>query len=103
MEFNKLVKDRLCVVLDKYNYQLSDERKNVLCFESPTLQIRFIFDERDLSLLVQLVAPKNIIISLTDYLIKNALGLDLKLQKVTQEVFFRRCRSYFLTCNTSGN
>lgn len=54
MEFNTLVKTHLLPVLQKYAFEISEESKNIVCFQSSVMQVNLAFNDFDKSHLFEI-------------------------------------------------
>lgn len=97
MEFNALVKTRLFSILQKYDFELVEESKNVLRFQSPILKLNIAFNQYDRSFLVEIGKREDTLYSLNDNVVKEILNSSLSVEQVTPEIFVQNLFTLFST------
>jgi len=97
MEFNILVKTILFPILQKYGFEIVEEFKDVIRFQSPVVKINLVFNNREMSHLVEIGEPGKTLYPLTDHSIKLFFGLELPIEHVTSEIFAQNLSLLFET------
>lgn len=87
MEFNKLVRTQLYPILQKYGFEIAEEFKNIVRFQSSVIKVNVVFDDYDKSHLVEIGKQGETVYPLNDNAIKNLFSSQLSIEQVTSEVF----------------
>lgn len=97
MDFNALVKVHLFPVLQKIGFEMAEESKNILRFQSSVMKVNIAFNQYDRSFLVEIGKKNDMLYPLNDYAIKKVFDSSLSVEQVTQEVFVQNISSLFET------
>ncbi len=87
MEFNNLIKSQIFPILKKYGFEIVEEFKNILRFQTSEIKLNIGFNEYDRSFLVEISMQDDTFYPLNDYAIKELFISSLSVEKVTPEIF----------------
>lgn len=97
MEFNTLVKARLFPILQKYGFEIAEEFKNILRFQSSVMKVNVVFNQYDRSFLIEIGKQDNELYPLNDYVVKELFHSSLSVEQVTPEIFVQNLFALFCT------
>ena len=97
MEFNTFVKMQFFPILQKYGFEIVEEFKNILRFQSSIMKVNIVFNEYDKSCFVEIGKLGEILYPLNDNVTKKLFNLSLSLEQVTPEVFVYNLSILFRT------
>ncbi|MBP7210590.1 MAG: hypothetical protein KBA02_05285 [Paludibacteraceae bacterium] len=97
MEFNMLVKAQIFTILQKYGFEIAEERKNILLFQSSGMKVNIVFNRYDRSFLVEIGKQDNELYPLNDYVVKELFHSSLSIEQVTPEIFVQNLSIIFET------
>jgi hypothetical protein len=95
MEFNTLVKSHLSPILQNCGFQLVEETKNILLFQSPAMEVNIVFNEYDKSHLIEIGRRGGTLYPLNNNAVKNILGSILPIEQITIEEFIKNIAILF--------
>ena len=82
-----LVKAQIFTILQKYGFEIAEERKNILLFQSSGMKVNIVFNRYDRSFLVEIGKQDNELYPLNDYVVKELFHSSLSIEQVTPEIF----------------
>jgi len=98
MEFNTLVKTCLLPILQKYGFEVIEEFKNIVCFQSSVMKVNLVFNYYDKSHLVELGRQGETLYPLNDNAIKELGGSSAPpIEQVNSKVFIQNLSLFFET------
>ena len=97
MEFNTLVKTHLLPILQKYGFEIAEELKNIVRFQSSVMKVNLVFNDYDKSHLVELGRQGETLYPLNDSAVKELWGSALSIEQVTSETFVQNLSLLFET------
>lgn len=97
MEFNTLVKTQLFTILQKYGFEIAEEFKNILRFQSSGIKVNVVFNRYDGAFLVEIGKQDNELYPLNDYVVKELFHSSLSVEQVTPEIFVQNLSAIFCT------
>lgn len=98
MEFNTLVKTYLLPILQKYGFEVIEEFKNIVRFQSSVMKVNLVFNDYDKSHLVELGRQGETLYPLNNNVVKELWGASaLPVEQITSEVFVRNLSLLFET------
>lgn len=97
MKFNALVKTHFFPILQKHGFEIAEEFKNILKFQSSVMKINVVFNEYDNSPLVEIGKRGETLFPLNDNSIKELFNSSLTVEKVTPDFFVKNLSTLFET------
>ena len=70
MEFNTLVKTQLFPILQKYGFDIAEEFKNIIRFQSSAMKVNVAFDDYEKSNFIEIGRQNEVLHPLNDNAIK---------------------------------
>ena len=95
MEFNVLVKTQLFPILNKYGFDIIEEFKNIVCFQSSVMKVNVVFNDCEKSNFVEIGKQNEVLHPLNDNAIRVIFNSDLHIEKVTPEIFVQNLSVIF--------
>lgn len=95
MEFNKLVRTQLFPILQKYGFEIVEEFKNIVRFQSSVMKVNVVFNNYDKSHLVEIGKRGEALYSLNDNAVKELFSSELSIEQVTLEIFVQNLSLLF--------
>ena len=95
MKFNALVKTHLLPILQKNGFDLIEEYKNILRFESASTKVGIVCNDYEKSHLAEIGKQGEMSYPLNNDAIEFLFSLDLPIEQVTSEVFIRNLSLLF--------
>jgi hypothetical protein len=87
MEFNTLVRIQLLPILRKYGFEIAEDFKNIVRFQSTVMMVNIVFNNYDKSHLVELGRLGESLYPLNNNAIKVLFSSELSIEQVTSKVF----------------
>ena len=87
MEFNTLVRTKLYPIFQKYGFEIAEEFKNIVRFQSSVMKVNVVFNDYDKSHLVEIGKRGRGLYPLNDNVVKNLFSSQLSIEQVTSEIF----------------
>lgn len=98
MEFNILVKTQLLPILQMYGFEIVEEFKNIIRFQSSVMKVNLVFNDYDKSHLVELGRQGETLYPLNDNAVKELWGSSaLPIEQVTSKIFVQNLSLLFET------
>lgn len=98
MEFNTLVKTYLSPILQKYGFEIAEEIKNIVRFQSSVMKVNLVFNDYDKSHFVEIGRQGETLYPLNDNAGKELWGSSaLPIEQVTSKVFVQNLSLLFET------
>lgn len=97
MEFNTLIKTKFFPILKKYNFEIAEEFKNILRFQSFVMKVNIVFNQYDKSFLVEIGIQDDTVYPLGDCAVKELFNSSLSIEQVTPEIFVQNLSTLFET------
>jgi hypothetical protein len=97
MEFNVLVKTRLFPILQKYGFEIAEEFKNILQFQSSVIVINIVFNNYEKSCYISMGKKEDTLLPLNDNAVKELFNSSLSVEQVTPEIFVQNLSTLFET------
>lgn len=95
MEFNKLVKERLFPILQRNGFEIAEEFKNIVRFQSSNVKVNVVFNDYDKSHLIEIGKKGDTLYPLNNDAIKKIWGCDLTIERVSSDVFVQNLSLLF--------
>lgn len=87
MKFNKLVNTKLSPILKQYGFEVIEDFRNIIRFQSSLIKINIVFNDYEKANFIEVGKPNEILYPLNDSVIKNVFNSDLPIEQVTSEIF----------------
>lgn len=97
MEFNTLVRMQLFPILQKYGFEIAEEFKNIVRFQSSVLKINVVFNNCDRSYLVEIGRQGETLYPLNDNVVKEYFNYQISIEQVSLETFVKNISLLFET------
>jgi hypothetical protein len=97
MEFNTLVKTQLFPIFQKYRFEIAEEFKNILRFQSSAIEINIVYNDYEKSCYISMGKKGQSLYELRNNAIKELFNSSLSIEDVTPEVFVQNLLSLFET------
>lgn len=98
MEFNTLVKTYLSPILQKYGFEIAEDIKNIVRFQSSVMKVNLVFNDYDKSHFVEIGRQGETLYPLNDNAGKELWGSSaLPIEQVTSKVFVQNLSLLFET------
>ena len=97
MEFNTLVKTQLFPILQKYGFEIAEEFKNILRFQSSVIEINIVYNDYEKSCYISIGKKGKSLYELRNNAVKELFNSSLSVEQVTPEVFVQNLFSLFET------
>ena len=95
MEFNKLVKIRLLPIFQEQGFEIVEEFKNIIRFESAIMKVNVVYNDYDKSHFIEIGKRDSVLYPLSDNVVKNIFDFELPIEEVTSEVFVKNLALIF--------
>lgn len=95
MEFNTLVKTQLFPILQKYGFDIAEEFKNIIRFQSSAMKVNVAFDDYEKSNFIEIGRQNEVLHPLNDNVIKIIFNSELNIEQVTPEIFVQNLSIIF--------
>lgn len=97
MEFNKLIRAKFYLELQKYGFEISEELKNIVRFQSSSIEINIIFNDLEKSCYLSIGRKGEALLPLNDNVAKEFFNSKLAFEQVTPEAFLQNLSLLFET------
>lgn len=98
MEFNTLVKAHLSPIFQKYGFEIAEEMKNIVRFQSSIMKVNLVFNDYDKSHFLEIGRQGEILYPLNDNVVKELWGSSaLPIEQVTLKTFVQNLSLIFET------
>jgi hypothetical protein len=95
MEFNTLVKTQLFPILQKYGFDIAEEFKNIVRFQSSVMKVNIAFNDYEKSNFIEIGRQNEVLYPLNDNAIKIIFNSELHIEQVTPEIFVQNLSIIF--------
>jgi len=95
MEFNQLIKKQLFPILEKHGFEIREEFKNIIRFESYNMKVNVVFNDYDKSHFIEVGKKGGILYPLSDSVIRAIFEVELPIEQVTTEKFVKNLSFLF--------
>jgi hypothetical protein len=96
MKFNQLIKTHILPILQKYGFEISEEFKNIIRFQSSVVEINIVYNNREKSCYISMGRKgASFLCPLNDKAVKNLFGSELSIEKTASAVFVRNLSLLF--------
>jgi hypothetical protein len=95
MEFNILVKKELLPILQNKGFQVVEELNNVVRFSSSNMEVGLAYNSYENSNFIEIGKLGENLYPLSDNVVKNIFNSDLKISKVTPDLFVKNIALLF--------
>jgi hypothetical protein len=95
MEFNILVKTQLFPILQKYGFDIAEEFKNIIRFQSSAMKVNVAFNDYEKSNFIEIGRQNEVLHPLNDNAIKIIFNSELHIEQVTPEIFVQNLSIIF--------
>lgn len=82
MEFNDLIKGNILPILNRYGFEIVEERKNFILFRSSIMKVKMVFNECDKTFLIEIGKIGDMLYPLNDEVINHVFNLKLSIKDV---------------------
>ena len=97
MEFNKLVKTYLYPILQKYGFEIKEELKNILHFQSSIIEVNIVFNDFEKSCYVFMGKKGELLHELRNNAVRELFNSSLSVEQVTPETLVQNLSVLFKT------
>lgn len=87
MEYNTLVRISLFPILKKYGFDIAEEFKNIVRFQSSVMKVNVVFNEYENSNFIEIGRKNEVLYPLSNYAIRIIFNSELSIEQVTPENF----------------
>lgn len=95
MDFNILVKTQFFPILQKYGFEIKEEFRNILRFQSSDMKLNVAFNQYDRSFLVEIGKRDKTLYPLNDNVVKVLFNSSLPIERVKPEAFVQNLALVF--------
>lgn len=97
MKFNILAKTKLFPTLQVHGFEIAQEFKNILLFQSSIIEINVVYNDYEKSCYISIGRRENVLYELRNNAVRELLDSSLPIEQVTPEVFIRNLSALFKT------
>lgn len=97
MEFNILVKTQLLPILQKYGFEIAEEFKNIIRFQSSVIEINIVYNDYEKSCYISIGKKGKSLYELRNNAVKKLFNSSLSVEQVTPEIFLQNLSLLFET------
>ena len=97
MEFNILVKTQLLPILQKYGFEILEEFKNIIRFQSSVIEINIVYNDYEKSCYISIGKKGKSLYELRNNAVKKLFNSSLSVEQVTPEIFLQNLSLLFET------
>jgi len=87
MDFNELVKKQLLPIFQKEGFDITEEYKNIIRFESFKMKINIVFNDYEKMAFIEIGKKGNTLYPLSDKIVANVFNSELQIENVVPEIF----------------
>jgi hypothetical protein len=97
MDFNILVKTQLFPIFQKYGFEIKEEFKNILRFQSSIIEINIVFNNYEKSCCISIGKNGDPLYELRNNAVKELFNSSLSIEQITPEAFVQNLSILFET------
>lgn len=87
MEYNTLVRTSLFPILKKYGFDIAEEFKNIVRFQSSVMKVNVVFNDYEKSNFIEIGRKNEVLYPLSNNAIRIIFNSELHIEQVTPEIF----------------
>jgi hypothetical protein len=97
MEFNTLVKTQLLQILEKHGFEITEEFKNIIRFQSSVIEINIVYIDYEKSCYISIGKKGESLYELRNNALRELLNSSLSIERVSLTVFVQNLFTFFET------
>jgi hypothetical protein len=97
MEFNTLVKTQLFPTLQKFEFEIAEEYKNILRFQSSVIELNIVYNDNEKSCYISIGKKGKSLYELRNNAVRELLNSSLSVEQITSEIFVKNLITLFET------
>lgn len=95
MEFNDVIKRHISPILARYGFEIMEEQRNLILFQSSIMKVNMVFNEYEKTFLIEIGKIGDILYPLNDEVINSVFNLKLSIENVKIEVLVKNATLLF--------